>query len=94
MEFRHNHPAEFLFAVLYTVMVSCYNYPYWALGSFARFAIPVVPFALIAYRQFLASRNLTREQVVGKLEPIVWTCAVLFPVLAAFSSYGIHNLFR
>jgi len=93
-EFRRAHPAEFLFAVLYTVMISCYNYPNWALGSFARFAIPVVPFALIAYRQFLASRNLTPGRVVRQLEPIVWTCAVVFPVLAAFSAYGIRNLFR
>lgn len=93
-EFRNEHPVEFLFAVIYTVMTTCYNYPHWALGSFARFTIPVVPLALIAYRQFFVSRNLNGSLMLRRIDPIVWTSAIVFPVLAACSAYGIHNLFR
>jgi hypothetical protein len=94
LEFRRKQPSEFLFAVLYTLIISCYNYPHWALGSFARFAIPVIPFAFLACQEFLASHNLIPERGVRQLEPIVWTCGVIFPVLAAFSAYGIRNLIR
>lgn len=94
-EFRRGYPAEFLFAVFYTFAVCCYNYPNWALGSFARFAIPAIPFALIGWKQFLASRKLiAHERRLLQLEPVMWACAVLFPVLAACSVYGIRNLFR
>ncbi len=93
-EFREEHPAEFLFAVLYAFMICCYNYPNWALGSFARFAIPVVPFALIGFRQFLVSRDVTPERVGRQLQPAVWACAVVFPAVAAFSAFGIRNVFR
>lgn len=94
-EYRHAYPAEFLFAVLYTFAVCCYNYPNWALGSFARFAIPVIPFALIGWKQLLGSRKLiAHERRLHQLEPVMWACAVIFPMLAACSAYGIRNLFR
>jgi hypothetical protein len=93
-EFRHERPVELLFALFYTFMICCYNYPHWALGSFARFAIPVIPFALIGCREFFAFRKISFARMVARPEAIVWTCAVVFPVLAAFSAYGIRNVLR
>ena len=93
-EYRERYPVELLFAVLYTISICCYNYPHWALGSFARFSIPSIPFALIGWREFLRKFNSTRLWPVIKMEPVLWTAAVVFPALAACSAYGIRNVFR
>lgn len=80
-EKRKAWPVEFIFAGLYTLMICCYNYPQWALGNFARFAIPVIPFALLSLRRILP-----------KNEVLVWASAFVFPVLAGASAIGIRNI--
>lgn len=93
--YRRTYPVEFLFALLYTCAICCYNYPHWAMGNFARFAIPSIPFALIGWREFLRQRVPTYLNALGsRIEPAVWSAAVIFPVLAACSAYGIRNLLR
>lgn len=82
-EYRREHPVELIFALLYTFAICCYNYPEWALGNFARFAIPTIPFALIGWRQF-----------APKVETLAWVSAVVFPALAACSAYGIRNIVK
>jgi hypothetical protein len=92
-EYRMNYPVEFVFAALYTLAVCCYNYPQWALGSFARFSIPSIPFALIGWREFVSkSERINMSWLASKIDPLVWTAAVVFPALAACSAYGIRNL--
>lgn len=93
-DFRNEHPAELLFAAIYTAMTTSYNYPNWALGNFARFAIPVVPFALIAYGRLFAWGNFKASPIFRRIEPLTWTSAIISPALAACSAYGIHNLLR
>jgi hypothetical protein len=94
-EYRYAYPVEWVFAVLYTIAICCYNYPYWALGNFARFAIPSIPFAFIGWRQFLRERKLLRfDGLIPKLDPVVWATAVVGPALAACSAYGLRNLLR
>lgn len=93
-KYREAYPVELLFAVLYTFAICSYNYPHWALGSFARFSIPSIPFALIGWREFLRKHNSSSSWRITKMEPLLWTAAVVFPALAACSAYGIRNVFR
>lgn len=94
-QYRREYPVEFLFALFYTFMVCCYNYPHWALGNFARFSIPAIPFALVGWREAL---RLRMPALVARartsLEPAIWASAIVFPALAACSAYGIRNLIR
>lgn len=76
-----SNPAEVLFSIGYLAMICCYNAPYWALGNFARFAIPVVPFATLGWLpQMPKSRWFLR------------VLAVISPALAACSSIGITEV--
>jgi hypothetical protein len=92
--YRQTHRVEFIFALFYTTAICCYNYPHWALGNFARFAIPSIPFALIGWRHFLASRLQTVPLVIPAIRNLVWAAAAVFPALAACSAYGIRNILR
>jgi hypothetical protein len=80
---RKARPVEFIFAGLYTLMTCSYNYPQWVFGGFARFAIPVIPFALLGL-----------QQVLPKQEKFIWASAVVFPLLAGASAIGIRNILR
>ena len=73
-------PVEGWFAVLYLLAIYCYNYPFWARGSFPRFVIPAVPVLLLAL-----SRWIPRDRRV------LWTLATLSPLLAAVSATGIQS---
>lgn len=75
------HTVEAVFLVPYLWCLFTYNYPYWARGSFARFAIPILPFVLLAlYRWFPKDRR------------ILWGLAVVSPALAAASALGVVNV--
>jgi len=94
-EYKRNYPVEWLFGVLYTFVVCCYNYPHWALGTFARFSIPAIPLALVGWRGILGHRKAGLATEVGaKLEPAIWLTAAVFPASAACSAYGIRNLVK
>lgn len=75
------HAVEAIFLVPYLWCLFTYNYPYWARSNFARFAIPVVPFVLLALYRW-----------VPKDRRILWGLAVALPLLAAASALGIVNV--
>lgn len=76
------HLVEALFLVPYLWCLFAYNYPSWARSNFARFAIPILPFVLLAlYRWLPKDRRL------------LWALAVVSPVLAASSAVGVVNIF-
>jgi len=94
-EYRLNYPVEFIFAALYAFAICCYNYPAWALGSFPRFSIPLIPLALTGWRKFMQARAGAYASILAsKMEPALWTAGIIFPTLAACSAYGIRNLLR
>jgi hypothetical protein len=74
------HTVEAVFLVPYLWCLFTYNYPYWARGNFARFAIPIVPFVLLALYGWLP-----------KDRRLLWGIGVVFPVLAAISALGVVN---
>lgn len=80
---RKDRPVELIFASIYTLMTCSYNYPQWVFGGFARFAIPVIPFAVLGLRRMLP-----------KQEKLIWAGAIVFPLLAGASAIGIHNILR
>jgi hypothetical protein len=75
------HPVEAVFLVPYLWCLFTYNYPYWARGNFARFAIPILPFVLLALYRWLP-----------KDRRILWGLTVVSPVLAALSALGVVNV--
>ena len=83
-EFRayaRQHVPEIIFAAPYILSLYCYNYPMWARGNFPRFAIPIIPFVLLALRRWIpADRRL------------LWVVAPVMAVLAASSALGIQNV--
>jgi len=70
---------EMFFAVCYLVFIYTYNSPRW--GTFPRLAIPILPFVLFALRQW-----------IPKDRRLLWSIAVVSPILAACSALGIRNV--
>ncbi|MBI3475481.1 MAG: hypothetical protein HY010_07095 [Acidobacteria bacterium] len=80
-QYSRDHVAEIVFAAPYLLSLYCYNYPYWARGSFPRFAIPIIPFVLLAlFRWFPKDRR------------VLWALAPVMAVAAASSAIGIRNV--
>jgi len=75
------HPVEILFVIPFMFCLYTYNYPYWARGSFPRFAIPVIPLVLVALYRW-----------VPKDRRVVWAAGLVMPVLAAASAVGVRNV--
>jgi hypothetical protein len=73
--------VEAIFLAPYLWCLFTYNYPYWARGSFARFAIPILPFVLLALYRWLP-----------KDRRILWGLGVAAPALAASSALGVVNV--
>jgi hypothetical protein len=85
-EFRgyaRKHAVETLFLIPYLWCLFSYNYGFWARGSFPRFAIPIVPFVLLAWLRW-----------IPKDRRVLWAVASVFPVLAACSAIGIRNVWN
>jgi hypothetical protein len=82
-QYCRTHPVEAFFAAAYLLSILCYNYPYWARGTFPRFAIPIIPFVLWALLPWMP-----------KSRPLLWGLAIVSPVLAAASAIGIRNVFH
>ncbi len=83
-EFRaccRSHPVETIFLIPYLWCLFTYNYPYWARGNFARFAIPILPFVLLALYRW-----------IPKDRRVLWGIGVVAPLLAASSALGIANV--
>jgi hypothetical protein len=79
--YARSHLVETIFLIPYLWTLYAYNYPHWARGNFARFAIPILPFALLALYRW-----------VPKDRRILWGIAVLSSILAAASAIGINNV--
>jgi hypothetical protein len=79
--YSRRYPVEVFFAALYTLSIFCYNAPYWARGTFPRFAIPIVPFVLAALLPW-----------IPKSRALLWALAVASPLLAAASAVGLKNV--
>jgi len=75
------HTVEALFLVPYLWCLFTYNYPMWARSNFARFAIPILPFALFAVYRWLP-----------KDRRVVWALGAVTSLLAASSALGVLNL--
>lgn len=52
-EYCRSHSVEAIFLAPYLWCLFTYNYPYWARGNFARFAIPILPFVLLALYRWI-----------------------------------------
>jgi len=80
-EYSRAHPVEIMFIGPYIWCLYTYNYPHWARGNFARFAIPILPFVLIAlYCQIPKDRR------------VLWATGLVTPLLAAASAIGVSNV--
>ncbi len=75
------HIVEAVFLVPYLWCLFTYNYPSWARGNFARFAIPILPFVLLALYRWLP-----------KDRRVLWTLGVITPLLAVSSALGVANV--
>ncbi len=79
--YAREHVPEIIFVAPYLLSLYCYNYPMWARGNFPRFAIPIVPFVLLALGRWLP-----------KDRRILWALAPVTAILAASSAIGIRNV--
>jgi hypothetical protein len=79
--YARSHPVEMLFLIPYLWCLYTYNYPHWARGNFARFAIPILPFVLIALDRWLP-----------KDRRVLWVLGVVMSVLAGASALGVVNV--
>lgn len=80
-EYARSHVVETIFLIPYLWTLYTYNYPHWARGNFARFAIPIIPFVLLAL-----------DRWVPKDKRVLWVLGVASPILAAASAIGISNV--
>jgi hypothetical protein len=78
--YMSEHRTEFLFAFLYIGFLFTYNSQY-ARAEFPRFAIPVLPFVLIALEPWLPKSRV-----------VLYALCVVASVLAGCSAVGIHNV--
>jgi hypothetical protein len=87
------HQPEAIFVALYSLSLYCYNLPAWARGSFARFAIPILPFVFLALSFWMSSDRL-REGVRERMKDrrLLWGLAILCSTLSAASAIGIQNV--
>jgi hypothetical protein len=87
--YAREHVPEMVFAAPYLLSLYCYNYPYWARGSFPRFAIPIIPFVFLALRRWIPRWI---PPWIPKDRRLLWALAPVTAVLAASSALGIRNV--
>lgn len=80
-QYARAHPVEILFLIPFICCLYTYNYPHWARGNFERFAIPILPFVLIALNRW-----------IPKDRRLLWTLAAAMSALAAASALGLNNV--
>lgn len=78
-ELSRTYPVEFLFCVLYLGLMFTYN-SRWARTTFPRYAIPVLPFLILAI-----------EPWIPKDRRLLWAFGLGSAVLAAASTIGIRE---
>jgi hypothetical protein len=75
-----DHTAEMVFYVLCGLALYTYDAPGWSRSNFPRFALPLLPWALV-----FAHRYIPKDRRV------IWALAVISPMLAAASAIGIRH---
>lgn len=78
--YRKSYTAEMVFFVLYCLALYTYDAPGWSRSNFPRFALPLLPWALV-----FAHRYIPKDRRV------MWALAVIAPMLAAASAIGIRH---
>jgi hypothetical protein len=82
-ESAKSHTAETCFVVFYAIALYTYNAPAWSRSNFPRFALPLLPWALVFLRRLLPCDRR-----------FIWVLAVVAPALAAASAIGIIQAAR
>jgi hypothetical protein len=80
-QYIREHQAECIFAFFYLAFIFSYNSVAWARAEFPRFAIPVMPFLLLAFDRWLP-----------KSRYVLYGLCIISPVLGACSAVGIRNV--
>jgi len=80
-QYARSHPVETVFAASYLIFLYTYNSAYWARSNFPRFAIPVLPFVLLALARW-----------IPKDRRLLFGLGLISPVLAAASAIGVKNV--
>jgi hypothetical protein len=80
-QYARSHPVETVFAASYLIFLYTYNSAYWARSNFPRFAIPVLPFVLLALGRW-----------IPKDRRLLFGLGLISPVLAAASAIGVKNV--
>lgn len=80
-EFARSHIAEVVFCSLYIGLLFTYNSP-WARTAFPRYAIPVIPFLILAC-----------DRWIPKNQRVLWAFGLASAALSAFSTLGVTHSF-
>jgi len=89
-EYARRHRVEAIFACLYTIVLLSYNANFWAWQHFPRFAIPLLPFLLVAFLPQLS----TRKAILCGIAIASIVCVVLPRAGIANVSGVLHALVR
>ena len=84
--YRHyirERPSEAWFAFLYIAFIFTYSSSAWALADFVRFAIPALPFVLLALSDW-----------IPRSRALLYGLGIVSAALAASSAIGIKNVFH
>jgi hypothetical protein len=76
------YPVEGLFFVLYVFLLFTYN-SYWARAEFPRFAIPVIPFVVLAFLPW-----------IPRSRALLWAFGIFSAVLSAIETTGFVETIR
>lgn len=80
-DYAREHLPETIFLALYLLSLYAYNAPIWARSTFPRFALPILPFVLLALARWLP-----------KDKRLLWCLAIVTPTLSACSAIGIRHV--
>jgi hypothetical protein len=73
-------PVEWLFGIMYGVFLFSYNSPYCVRAEFPRFAVPLLPIGIDAFRSY-----------ADRLRKIIPVLAVSSPILAALNALNLRH---
>ena len=82
-QYANKHRSEVIFFFIYVIFLFTYNSPAWARGSFPRFAIPVLPFAILGVLLWVPRSRL-----------LLWSVSGISSTLAGASAIGIRNVMQ
>jgi hypothetical protein len=87
-EYARQHRVEAIFACLYAILLVSYNANFWAWQHFPRFAIPLLPFLLLASLRHLS----TNKTLLCGIAVASIVCVVLPRAGIENVSRVVHNL--